>query len=164
MPEFVDKIRTMVRFSRPSEPPSHGVLCLGPPGAYRTVPETILERLNAPERVFPIESTEGGTVVLVNRLDLEWVAPRPGTEPVLIGPANFLVTHQEPVCIRFRHGESLEGVLQMELPEGINRVSDFLNSMDDFFPLVTADGVFLVNKLHVREVQLFRASPRPRAA
>jgi hypothetical protein len=66
--------------------------------------------------------------------------------------------------VRLDGGETLEGVLQMELPEGFNRVSDYLNGPEDFFPLATPDGAYLVNKHRVREVQLFRASPKPLAA
>ena len=47
---------------------------------------------------------------------------------------------------------------------GFNRVSDFMNSPEDFFPLATSDGVYLVNKSRVREIQLFLTSPRPAAA
>lgn len=164
MPAFVQKLRTPVRFSRPGEPPVHGVLCLAPSAPFHSGPETILERLNSADRVIPFEANDGTGVVLASRLDLEWVSPRPGTDPALIGPANFLVTHQEQVSVRLSGGDSLEGVIQMELPDGFNRVSDFLNGVEDFFPLATVDGVYLVNKLRVREVHLYRASPKPLAA
>lgn len=164
MPEFVAKVRTLVSYARPGEAPVFGVISLGISARLHDGPETILERLNAGERVIPFESPDGGTVMLVTRQDLLWVAPRPGTDPKLVGPGTFLVTRQEGVRVRLDGGETLEGVLQMELPEGFNRVSDFLNGPEDFFPLATPDGAYLVNKNRVREVQLFRASPRPLAA
>jgi hypothetical protein len=164
MPEYVDKIRTLVRYARPREPEAHGVLSLASATRSHDGPETILERLNATDRVIPFEAPDGRSVTLVTRLDLAWVAPRPGTDTRLIGPGTFLVTRQENVRVRLEDGEQLEGVLQMELPEGFNRVSDFMNEPDDFFPLATPDGVYLVNKSRVREIILFAASPKPLAA
>lgn len=164
MAEFIQKLRTLVRYSRPGDEHAHGILSLGSAAPTHDGPETILERLNTADRVIPFESPDGGTVTLVSRLDLAWVAPRPGTDSKLIGPGTFIVTRQERVRVRIEDGEMLEGVLQMELPEGFNRVSDFMNSPDDFFPLATPDGVYLVNKGRVREIQLFLASPRPIAA
>ena len=100
-------------------------------------------------------------VRLVARLDIEWVSPNPGVDYRLIGPTTFRVTHQERVLVRLKSGDSLDGVIQMGLPEGLNRVSDFLNGGDDFFPIATAQGVFLVNKHAVRDVTLFEPSPLP---
>jgi hypothetical protein len=164
MPEYVAKIRTLVSYARPGEAPVHGVMCLAGSAPLHDGPETILERLNSFERVIPFESPDGSGVTLATRTDILWVAPRPGTDPKLVGPGTFLVTRQEDVSVRLDGGETLEGVLQMELPEGFNRVSDFLNGPEDFFPLATPDGTYLVNKLRVRDVQLFRASPKPAAA
>jgi len=164
MPEYVAKIRTLVSYARPGETPVHGVICLASSAPLHDGPETILERLNSVERVIPFESPDGNGVTLATRTDILWVQPRPGTDPKLVGPGTFLVTRQEDVRVRLEGGETLEGVLQMELPDGFNRVSDFLNGPEDFFPLATPDGAYLVNKRRVREVQLFRASPRPVAA
>ncbi len=162
MPEFIEKIRTLVRYARPRESEAHGVMSLASATRTHDGPETILERLNAPDRVIPFETPDGRAVTLVSRLDLAWVAPRPGTDPKLIGPGTFLVTRQEQVRVRLEDGTQLEGVLQMELPEGLNRVSDFMNAPEDFFPLATADGTYLVNKSRVRDIVLFAASPKPR--
>ena len=164
MPEFIQKLRTLVRYSRPGDEQAHGVLSLSSAAPMHDGPETILERLNASDRVIPFEAPDGGSVTLVTRLDLAWVAPRPGTDSKLIGPGTFIITRQERVRVRIEDGEILEGVLQMELPEGFNRVSDFMNAPEDFFPLATPDGVFLLNKSRVREIELFLASPRPIAA
>lgn len=160
-PHFVTKVRVPVRIARALETPLDGVLCLSPSSAVRPGPETILERLNAGDRVVPVEGLSGGDMRLVARLDVEWVAPNPGVDYRLIGPTTFRVTHQERVLVRLRGGDSFEGVIQMELPEGYNRVSDFLNGAEDFFPLATAQGVLIVNKHAVREVTLFEPSPLP---
>jgi len=160
-PSYISKLRVPVRVARALETPLDGVLCLSPSSAVHVGPETILERLNAPDRVLPVEPISGDGILLVARLDIEWVSPNPGIDYRMIGPTTFRVTHQERVLVRLRGGDSLEGVIQMELPEGYNRVSDFLNGSDDFFPLATAQGVFIVNKHAVREVSLFEPSPLP---
>jgi len=81
--------------------------------------------------------------------------------PELVCPPNYMVTHEETVHITFRDGRTLVGLVQMEQPEGMNRVSDFLNLPDDFFPLRTAHGAALVNKSEARAVRLLAPSPQP---
>ena len=50
----------------------------------------------------------------------------------------------------------------MELPRDFNRASDFLNLIDDCFPLVVEDGIVLVNKLQrASRSRLFETSPLP---
>ena len=49
----------------------------------------------------------------------------------------------------------------MELPEDLNRASDFLNGDGDFYPLMTRDGTVLINKTRVIDVQVFQESPLP---
>jgi hypothetical protein len=78
-----------------------------------------------------------------------------------VRPPTFHVTREERAEVRFTNGGAIAGLLQMELPEMYNRASDFLNGPDDFFPLTTDDGVYLVNKLRLRETVLFEASPLP---
>jgi hypothetical protein len=49
----------------------------------------------------------------------------------------------------------------MELPEHLNRISDFINQTDDFFPLATRSGVLLINKARIASLRLFESSPPP---
>ena len=49
----------------------------------------------------------------------------------------------------------------MELPEHLNRVSDFLNQLEDFFPLGAERGVLLINKSRLACLRLFEGSPPP---
>ena len=63
--------------------------------------------------------------------------------------------------MRLDDGTMLDGVIQMELPEDLNRASDFLNGEGDFFPLVTLDGTVLINKSRMIDMQVFQESPLP---
>jgi hypothetical protein len=49
----------------------------------------------------------------------------------------------------------------MELPEMLNRASDFLNGEEDFFPLVTNHGIVLLNKQRVLYTRAYESSPLP---
>jgi len=65
------------------------------------------------------------------------------------------------VRVRLRGGEEFAGLLQMEMPENINRASDYLNAPDAFFPLTTRQGIVLIQKASAREIRLFDSSPLP---
>jgi hypothetical protein len=161
MPEFVQKRRAMVRLAQYGVEPMLGFVMLSPQAEFHAGPETVLERLNTRDRVIPFEPAEDGPTLLLSRLEIEWVLPAPSVPADLVRPPTFHVTREERAEVRFTHGGSLTGLLQMELPEMYNRASDFLNGPDDFFPLTTEDGVYLVNKLRVRDTALFEASPLP---
>jgi hypothetical protein len=161
MAEYVEKLRAGVRVVQPGRDPVDGALMLSPHASYHDRPETILERLNSSDRMIPFHRDADDATLLVSRLDLEWVLARPGTPPHLVCPRTYLVTREERVLLRFRAGGSLAGMIHMELPEHLNRASDFLNLGDDFFALVTGQGVVLVNKHQVLEVELFEISPLP---
>ncbi|HEY3215337.1 MAG TPA: hypothetical protein VGK93_02470 [Candidatus Eisenbacteria bacterium] len=160
MPEFSPKLRVAVRVRLSGEEPMDGFLLLSPESDFRPGPETILERLNASDRVIPFHRRSDGTTLLLTRLDLEWVVAGRGKGDLSVPPSHF-VTHQERVRIRFSGGGEMEGLIQMELPETLNRASDFLNGADDFFPLATVQGIYLVNKTRVLETRLFQSSPLP---
>jgi len=63
--------------------------------------------------------------------------------------------------VRFQGGAEVEGLLELELPETLNRTTDFLNGAADFSPLLRRDGILLVNKHRVVETRLYDRSPRP---
>jgi hypothetical protein len=159
--EYIQKLRITVRISQPGQEPVQGFLSLAPQAEFHHGPETLLERLNARDRVIPFQRYEDGAVFLVSRLDLEWVAAGRIVDHDLVCPRTYRVTREERVHVRLKSGPEFDGLIQMELPENFNRASDFLNGPDDFFPLVTENGVLLVNKLAVLDTRLFESSPLP---
>ena len=161
MPEYIEKIRVTVRVSRPGEPAVEGAVSLATVSEFHSGPETLLELLNAPLRVIPFERQADHAMLLLNRHDLQWVMASPQVREELIRPQTFSFTREERVCVRMQGGAEMEGVLQMELPERLNRASDYLNGLEDFFPLSTQKGIFLIHKHHVRETRLFDSSPLP---
>ncbi len=161
MTRYIEKHQVSVRVSRPGQEPQPGFLVLAAQSPHREGPETVLDLLNSPLRVVPLVRGPGEPVRLLTRLGIEWVMPDPQVQANLVCPRTYLITREERVEVHLAGGASLEGLIQMELPEEINRASDFLNLPDDFFPLVTPSGRLLVNKHHVRETQVFASSPRP---
>ena len=161
MPEYVDKLRVTVWVSRPGDPAVEGTLSLLPQSAHHAGPETLLDLLDRADSFLPFERTADDAVLLISRPDIQWVKAGPGVDSELIRPRAYRFTHEERVRICLRGGETLDGVIHMELPENLNRVSDYLNGHERFFPLATREGMFLVHKSAVREVCLFDSSPLP---
>ena len=161
MTAYVEKIRVPVRVAHAGLPPIEGELSCGPQAEFHAGPETLLELLNTRNRVIPLQRSEDDRTLLLSRADIDWVAADPAVAPSLVCPPTYQVTHQESVVIRLTTGASLEGQVQVELPEHLNRASDFMNGPDDFFPLLTPFGVLLVNKERVSCFELLSASPSP---
>ena len=161
MAEYVHKIRAAAWMSEQGEEALEGYFSLSPQAQFHHGPETLLERLNSPDRVIPFTHREDDGVLLLNRIEIEWVLPDTNMPPELICPQTYQVTREERVRLRLKSGETMVGLLRMELPEWFNRASDFLNSPEHFFPLITERGVVLVNKLCVLSTRLFEASPEP---
>lgn len=161
MPEYVHKFRAAVVVCQVGQEQMEGSLSLAPQAEFHHGPETLLERLNTRDRILPFHRREDGAVLLLSRLELEWVAAGRGVERDLVCPPTYLVTREERVLVRFTSGHEIEGLLQMELPETLNRASDFLNGEEDFFPLVTPQGISILNKHRVLYARVYESSPRP---
>jgi hypothetical protein len=161
MPRFIEKTRVAVRVWLPHEPPMDGTFAVRSQAVLHPGPETLLERLNAHDRVLPFHRERDAAVLLLNRLGVEWVEPGRGVPDTMVWPAAWHITREERVHVRVASGRELSGRILIELPEELNRASDFLNGADDFFALVTTDGVRLVNKSRVISTRVFEHSPRP---
>jgi len=161
MPEYVVKQRVPVTVGLPGEKPAMGEFSLAPQVATRQGSETILELLNSRVRVIPIVMSDTDSVLLLTRQSIEWVLPSKEVDPELVCPPPYLVTREESVHVTFNDGRTASGIIQMELPANMNRVSDFLNTTGDFFPLRTQHGVMLVNKDRVRNTRVHMPSPPP---
>ncbi len=161
MGQYIEKLRVPVRMSQPGCMPEDGYVALAPQAKPHPGPETILERLNATDRVIPFQRGADDGVLLVNRADIEWVAADPAVASHLVCPPTYQVTCEEEVRIRLRGGGTLEGRVQMELPADQNRASDFMNGAEDFFPLLTPFGILIVNKQLVSRFELTAPSPLP---
>src|SRR5258706_7252560 len=161
MPEYIPKLRAAVVLCQVGQEQMEGLLSLSPQAEFHHGPETILERLNTHDRILPFHRREDGAVLLLTRLELEWVAAGRGVGPELVRPRTYKVTREERVQVRFTSCNEMVRLLQMELPEMLNRASDFLNGDEDFYPLVTDHGVVLINKHRVLHARVYESSPLP---
>jgi hypothetical protein len=164
MAYYVEKIRVPVRLVRDGAEALSGIVSLAPRAELHDGPETLLECVNAAPRVLPLLLEESERVLLVARDRIDWIEPMPGVEDQLVRPRPYMPTREEFVRVRLASGEELEGILSMEMPHEFNRVSDYLNADDHFFPLHLESGVRLLNKHALVEVQVRTIVPVPRAA
>jgi len=160
-PVFVDKVRVAVRIVLPTQEPLEGFVSLAPRAEFHDGPETLLERFNSGDRVIPVQRNGERDVLLLNPQDIESVTGMSRKAHELIAPESFRITNEERVRIHFMSGRQIEGMLRFELPDDLNRVSDFLNRGEDFFVLHAVNGVVLVNKRRVSTARLYQQSPRP---
>jgi hypothetical protein len=161
MPDYVEKLRVAVRISRTGQPPVDGLLSLAPHSALHAGPETLLELLDLAHGFLPFERAADDAIVLLSREDIQWVMAGPSVDAELVRPRVFRYTREERVRVSLRSGEDIDGLIQMELPQNLNRVFDYLNGPERYFPLVARRGTFLIYKPAVREIFLFEASPMP---
>lgn len=160
-PARVDKLLLPARVILPGLEQLVGSFALSPASPFRDGPESLLELLNSPLRVLPILRESDDAVLLVSRLAIDWVEVAPQVDVEMIRPRAYLVTREEHVQVRLMNGRLVEGRVTMELPDHLNRMSDFLNLPDDFFPLTTRSTIMLFNKSRIAAARLFHASPRP---
>jgi hypothetical protein len=161
MPRYVEKIRVRARVARLGDEPVEGFFSLAPLSPWRAGPETILELVNADRRVIPFLRAPDEATLLLTRLAIDWIETGPDVDIDLVRPRTYRVTREERVEIRLTDDTRLEGLVQMELPDELNRLSDFLNCVEDFFPLLSRGRTLLVNKSKLRETRAFEASPLP---
>jgi len=108
--------------------------------------------LNSSRRVIPVSN--GGSVALLTRLNIDWVVVGSNVEPQLICPQHTGIAREQRVTLHFRDGRSVDGSARWALPDGNNRLSDFLNENEDFYLLATRIGTLLVNKSCIRETRI----------
>ena len=152
--QVIHKLRAPVRLSQPGESPLDGFLCLLPEIDGQRRSETILELLNSSRRVIPFLRIAGDSVVLLTRLNIDWVMASAQTDAEWIMPKRFPATREQSVRLHFIDGGSMEGDVRWSSPAADIRLSDFLNDAADFYPLLTRMGILMVNKNRVREARV----------
>jgi hypothetical protein len=164
MSRYIEKIRVPVRLARIGAPPEPGFLSLSPQAELHEGPETLLERLNAEAHVVPFQLPESDAVLLVMSRHIEWVDAGATVDSRLVRRVSFRPTREEEVVVRLAGGESFEGVLAIEMPDELNRASDYLNGDESFFPLRMPGGTRLVNKQRVVDVLVRSSLPQRHVA
>jgi hypothetical protein len=110
--------------------------------------QTLMNLLEEKGNFFPFRS-EVGNFCVTNKSTITHIRfEPPATEAENLESLGDKVEVQ----ITFVGGEQLGGAIVIEMPEGRNRLYDFMNAVEGFFTLTTPEAHYLVNVDQIREV------------
>jgi hypothetical protein len=109
--------------------------------------QTLLDLLKEPGDFFPFRS-EAGEFCVTNKQTITHIRFEPPEQEEQYQSLG----DREDVQIKFVGGEQLGGTVTIEMPEGRNRLLDFINAMKGFFLLQTQEARYLVNVSQVRDI------------
>jgi hypothetical protein len=160
---YVQKVRVPARVAEPGREPRDGAFLLFPSLGAERPSETLIELLNSSRVVVPFIPADDADVVLLTRAHIDWVIVGRDVDRGLVFPPDYVVSREQRVDLRLMDETHVHAVLQWHSPDGLTRLSDYLNGGDEFIPARTAFGTLLVNKLRVRETNLEESTDRPAA-
>jgi len=124
--------------------------------------QTILERLNQSSPFLPIGMGEEGRIHLLHRHRIHRITPGRQVLQGDVFSRGFQPWREERAEIVLCDGTHLQGVVWMPLERETERLSDYLNRLgSDFFVLLSATGVHLLNTQSVVEVELAESAGAP---
>lgn len=109
--------------------------------------QTLLDLLKEKGDFFPFRS-EAGSFCVTNKATITHIRYQPFPE----AEEMEALGDQVDVKITFVGGEQLGGTIVIEMPEGRNRLFDFVNAVEGFFTLTTPEAHYLVNVDQIRDV------------
>ena len=109
--------------------------------------QTLLDLLKEPGDFFPFRS-EAGKFCVTNKQTITHIRFEPPEQE----EDYQSLGDREDVDIKFVGGEQLSGTVTIEMPEGRNRLFDFINAMEGFFLLQNQEAHYLVNVSQVRDI------------
>lgn len=154
MGPYVKKISVPARVSQPNLQPRDGNFLLFPLIHSGDRPETLLELLNSRRTVIPFILAETSEVLLLTRLNIDWVVIHGAADPSLLFPAPRRATREQRVDLRLLDETHVNAIVQWNSPKNDVRLSDFLNEDTTFIAARTDFGTLLINKFRVRETQV----------
>lgn len=140
----VPKCRVPVKLCGADGSVTRGSLFVDPATPRHAGQQTILERLNGPESFLVLEVGEGGQIEIFQKRHLLRVTPGADTPMDQVFVPEGLVTRQEDANLTLVNGSTMHGRIWMGLPHDRSRLSDFLNTGEEFFPLLIPGGIHLV--------------------
>ena len=111
--------------------------------------ESARDILNSPERFFPLETTDGATLLVAKDGVLDVLAELPGDGDELRRAS----ARSARLDIVLSGGVVRSGLVLLEVPAGQPRLLDYLNRLSDrFLVLYAAEGIRLVNRALIERV------------
>jgi hypothetical protein len=144
----VDTMKTRVHMVLADGARLDGFVFLSPISELGVGPETLYDAVTSNEPFMPFETEEGG-ISFVNQHQIIWVAEPAGPPPPEADPPS---AQPRPVAVHFTGGEVLRCEAVIDLPEGRNRISDWLNQAKGFIPVQDGGRRMLVNLAFVVRV------------
>lgn len=129
-----------------------GVVFLSPCASAHNGQQTLADLLREQGAFFPFRC-DSGSFCVTNKATITHLR----FDPVGSGLDNAALGDQLDVQITFVGGEQLLGTIVIEMPEGRNRLYDFINAVKGFFPLSTPEAHYLVNIALVRDISPIEA-------
>lgn len=143
----VDKTEQAVVLFQADGSVMKGVVFLGACAYNHIGRQTLIDLLREKGEFFPFRS-EAGAFCVTNKSTITHIRYGPtATEPEY-PPLGTPVE----VLINFAGGEQLRGMIIIEMPEGRNRLFDFINAMSGFFPMQNGEAHYLVNVAQIRDI------------
>lgn len=161
MDHYIPKRRVPVTLwtSRSQGESGHLFLDLDPAGSHH---QTLIERLNESARFLPMAVGEEGRIHLFNKSRLARVTVGRPVLPSDVFARGFTPWREEECEVVLADGVTLQGRVWMPLERASQRLSDFMNQQGaQFFVLLTASGIHLVNAAAVAEMKLLESAGAP---
>ncbi len=109
--------------------------------------ETLIDLLKEDGAFFPFRS-DAGAFCVANKQTITHLRFDPPQDT----QGYESLGYREDVDIRFVGGEQLSGIVTIEMPEGRNRLFDFINSASGFFLLQNQEAYYMINITQIRDV------------
>src|SRR5262249_29169262 len=103
-------------------------------------------------------------VLLLTRVNIDWVVVGKDVDDAMVFSPGYVVTCEQRVDLRLLDESHVHATIRWNSPDGVMRLSDYLNCSELFIPAVTSFGTLLVNKFRVRETRLEEGTERRAAA
>jgi len=154
MTEYVEKVQVPVRLSQPVLQPRDGHFLLFPARGSERRSESLLELLNSRRAFIPFIVAADAAVLLVTRRNIDWVAVGPSVIPSLILPLGFEPNRSQLAELRFADDTHVEATVEWYATDDGARLSDYLNSCDEFVASRTRLGTVIWNKHRIHEIRV----------
>ena len=112
-------------------------------------PETVLDRLNTPDRFLVLSVADESPVVILNKSQIIRVDVPADASP---SEASAPPAEVERVSLRLINGDELDGIVRVEGPAGQHRLSGLLNSQSAFLPVQGPDRLHLLQKRFISRI------------
>ncbi len=151
---YVHKTRVPARLSQPNLDPRDGWFLLFPHVGPERRAESLLELLNSQRSVIPFILAGDDSVLLLTRLNIDWVAVGAAVPAELVFPPGHKPNRGQRVELRFVDESRVEATVEWCSESGQDRLSDFLNTSDPFVASRAGFGTLIWNKERIRETRI----------